>query len=116
MVILDIDNHEEFLRLVQDTTKKVVVDFYATWCGPCNRIAPFFHELAMTYHDTIHFIRINIDENDNSTQYAGIVSLPTFKAYADGIPFEEVIGFDKVGLLAMVKNLHTHSPSDVDSA
>ena len=57
--------------------KPVVIDFWATWCGPCQRMAPVVEELAEEYKDTVAIGKYNIEEeNDLTTQYR-IMSIPT---------------------------------------
>ncbi len=59
------------------STGLVVIDFYATWCGPCKRIAPVFVELEGHY-PTFKFLKVDVDEADELSREYGIQSLPTF--------------------------------------
>merc|ERR1712230_83825 len=60
--------------------KLVVVDFTATWCGPCQRIAPVFAKLAEEMPDVV-FVKVDVDENDETASACGIQSMPTFQFY-----------------------------------
>ena len=60
--------------------KLVVVDFTATWCGPCQHIAPVFVQLAEEMPDVV-FVKVDVDENDETAEACGISSMPTFQFY-----------------------------------
>lgn len=57
--------------------KLVVVDFTATWCGPCQRIAPIFQKLA-DENPNVVFIKVDVDENEETAAAYGISAMPTF--------------------------------------
>ncbi len=59
------------------STGLVVIDFYATWCGPCKRVAPLFEELERHYPN-VKFLKVNVDEAEELSQEYTIESLPTF--------------------------------------
>mmetsp|Transcript_43715 Transcript_43715/g.114909 ORF Transcript_43715/g.114909 Transcript_43715/m.114909 type:complete len:247 (+) Transcript_43715:108-848(+) len=76
------------------------VDFTATWCGPCQRIGPVFEALAKEFpHAT--FIKVDVDENQETAQECGIRAMPTFKAYGGGKQIAELTGADEAGLRGM---------------
>merc|ERR1711869_46266 len=60
--------------------KLVVVDFTATWCGPCQRIAPVFAKLAEEMPDIV-FVKVDVDENEETAGACGIQAMPTFQFY-----------------------------------
>jgi len=78
-----------------DTTiaqdKLIVVDFTATWCGPCQRIAPVFAKLAEEMPDVV-FIKVDVDENEETAAACGIQAMPTFQFYIKGEKKEEFSG------------------------
>merc|ERR1711990_1157025 len=84
--------------------KRVVVDFTASWCGPCQYIAPVFEELAAKYPD-VTFIKVDVDENDEAAAAAGISCMPTFQFHLDGAKVAEMQGADKDQLEKYVANL-----------
>ena len=73
--------------------KAVVVDFTATWCGPCQRIAPVFAQLAEENPDVV-FVKVDVDENEEVAQQCGIQAMPTFQFYKNGAKVDEFSGAD----------------------
>ena len=71
--------------------KLVVVDFTATWCGPCQRIAPIFVKLAEEMPDIV-FVKVDVDENEEVAQECGISCMPTFQFYKSGTKVHEFSG------------------------
>ena len=74
-----------------------VIDFWATWCGPCVRIAPWFKEQAGTNAD-INFCKVDVDEQEEISAHVGIKCMPTFKFYKNGELLETMEGANKDGL------------------
>jgi thioredoxin 1 len=72
---------------------KVVLDFFATWCGPCKRIAPFFEELSTKY-ETITFLKVDVDEAGELVDMFGISAMPTFVFLDKGVVVGRVEGAD----------------------
>ena len=62
--------------------KAVVVDFTATWCGPCQRIAPLFAQLASEFPQA-EFIKVDVDENQETAAACQVSAMPTFKVFRD---------------------------------
>ena len=58
--------------------KPAIVDFYATWCGPCKAMAPVMEELAKQYADSVCFYKIDVDKQPELSSLFGITSIPTF--------------------------------------
>lgn len=73
----------DWQTMVLDSKAPVVVDFYATWCGPCKMISPILEELSQTYAGKVRFVKVDIDQApDVASQYAvsGVPTLVVFKA------------------------------------
>ena len=69
----------------------MLVDFTATWCGPCQRIAPKFAELA-DKATKISLVKVDVDENEEAAQAAGVNCMPTFQVWKDGKMVEKFEG------------------------
>ena len=89
----------EFKEIVK--TGKVVVDFTATWCGPCKMIGPFFDELSKKYTD-VKFIKVDVDELDDVASEAGVSAMPSFYYYEEGKVVETLVGASKEKLEQLI--------------
>ncbi len=76
----------------------VVIDFFATWCGPCKRIAPAFEDLADKYYPHIVFLKVDVDESPELVNMFDISAMPTFVFLKDGKLVKRVEGADLNGL------------------
>ncbi len=74
----------EFPGQVTGASGAVVVDFYATWCGPCRVLAPMVEKTAGTYSDKVKFFKVNIDESPGLAQNFQIEAIPTLLFFKDG--------------------------------
>lgn len=90
----------EFLSIIKES-KLAVVDFFATWCGPCKQLKPKLEEIALANPDVI-FYAIDIDRSMSVATALGIRSMPTVIFYINGEQNGKVIGLD---LLSIQKNL-----------
>jgi thioredoxin 1 len=70
----------------------MVVDFWASWCGPCKLVAPVIEELAGEYAGKVAFGKVNVDENPVTSENFGIQSIPTILVFKNGTPVDGVIG------------------------
>ena len=81
------DNFEDEI----DTDKVVLVDFYATWCGPCKKLSPILEEVA-TEHDEIKLIKVDVDQNPNLSQQFSITAMPTLVVIKNGEEVDRSVG------------------------
>uniref|UniRef100_A0A6U3R6W8 Thioredoxin n=1 Tax=Ditylum brightwellii TaxID=49249 RepID=A0A6U3R6W8_9STRA len=100
-----IKSKEEFGGLMETSkTQLVVIDFTASWCGPCQMIAPFFAEMAEKYPD-VTFVKVDVDEADELAAACGISAMPTFQFYKNGSKVSEMKGANKTKLEQTVTEL-----------
>jgi thioredoxin 1 len=72
--------------------KLVMVDFWATWCGPCKIVAPVVEELAKEYEGKASFAKVNTDENSDLASRYNIRGIPTLIFFKDGEVKDQVVG------------------------
>jgi len=71
----------------------VLVDFWATWCGPCQMAGPIIDELAEEYKDKVKVGKINVDENPQTALQFGVMSIPTVIVFQNGKEVKREVGF-----------------------
>ena len=94
----------EFDEALKDD-KLVVVDFTATWCPPCQMIAPKFAEHADAVQEYATLVKVDVDENADTSAACGINCMPTFQFYKGGEKIHEIQGADWDGLKAKIEEL-----------
>ncbi len=85
-------NDSNFDADVLQSEKPVLIDFWAEWCGPCKMIAPILSEAADEYADRMAIMKLNVDENPNTSQKFGIRSIPTLMLFKDGEVHAQKLG------------------------
>ena len=74
----------EFEQEVTNSTRPVLIDFWAEWCGPCKMLNPILNELSEEMKDQIKIVKMNIDDNPKTPSELGIRSIPTMMIFKDG--------------------------------
>ena len=86
---------EEFEEKVLKSDKKVLVDFYADWCGPCKMMGPVIEKLAEEVDD-ISFVKVNVDHAENISRSYGIMSIPALFLFENGEVVKNSVGFKSI--------------------
>ncbi|MGA8924286.1 MAG: thioredoxin [Candidatus Dormiibacterota bacterium] len=83
----------EFENSVLKSSVPVLVDFWATWCGPCRMIAPIVEQIKGELGDKVRVVKMDIDENPSTPMSLGIMSIPTVIIFKNGKPAERTVGY-----------------------
>lgn len=99
-MIKHLSDREDFNSLIQN---KILIDFYADWCGPCKMLSPIVAEIAQERSD-IKVVKVNVDESPNISIDYQIMSIPTLVVIKDGNEVNRSIGvIDKSQILDLIK-------------
>ncbi|KAJ9654379.1 thioredoxin trx1 [Neophaeococcomyces mojaviensis] len=87
--------------------KIVVIDYFATWCGPCKVIAPKIVEMSQEakYSDKVDFVKIDVDQVSDVAAEQGIRAMPTFAIFKDGEKVDEVVGANERAIRSALDKL-----------
>jgi thioredoxin 1 len=107
-LVKQLDEEKEYMDAINDSTADlVVVDYYATWCGPCIRFAPTFIKMADEYSKkegkTVKFFKIDCDKNSAAKKHAVVKCYPTFKLWKNGVKKDEMEGAGEAPLRELIE-------------
>ena len=83
---------DTFEKVVIQSPNLIMVDFWATWCGPCKIVAPVVEELAQEYTGKVNFAKVNTDENPDIASRFNIRGIPTLIFFKDGKVLDQIVG------------------------
>ena len=91
MAVIEITK-ENFEQEVVQSDKPVLLDFWATWCGPCQMMGPIIEQLAEEYEGKAKVGKVNVDEEGELSQAFGVMSIPTIVLVKDGKVVKQAVG------------------------
>ncbi|KAK5778440.1 thioredoxin TRX2 PWA37_000306 [Arxiozyma heterogenica] len=91
-MVAQISSVSEFDSTLSGTDKLVVVDFFATWCGPCKMIAPMIEKFAEQYAEQATFLKVDVDQVPDLAQKYGVSAMPTLVFFKNGSELTRVVG------------------------
>ncbi|MDR7302026.1 thioredoxin [Haloactinomyces albus] len=83
---------DSFSNDVLSSDRPVLVDFWATWCGPCKMVAPVLEEIADEHQDKITIAKLDIDQNPSVARDYQVMSVPTMLLFSGGEPVKQIVG------------------------
>lgn len=92
-------NEEEFDKLVKNSNKTVLVDFFATWCGPCKMLTPILEGIQDEVKDNVDIFKVDIDECMDLAKSFGIMSVPTMIVFKGGEEVNRLVGLRPKNLI-----------------
>ena len=87
--VIAVQTPQEFEQNVLESDAPVLVDFYATWCPPCKKLAPTIEQLASDYQGRIQFVKVDIDKGAALADFYGVHAVPTVILFVKGEPVQQ---------------------------
>lgn len=102
--MFELTTEDEFYTLIKNN-KYVLVDFYATWCGPCKRLAQDIEKFHKD-NSNLFVIKVNVDDFNSLCEKYSISSLPTLKLFVDGVEKTELVGYSSNHMNTIKQYMH----------
>ncbi len=99
-------NEEIFEQEVENSSIPTVVDFWATWCGPCRKLGPVLEEIAQNYEGKVKFTKVNVEENKEIAKKYSISGIPCLLVFDEGKPVERMVGL--MPKSTIISNIEKH--------
>ena len=94
-------NENQFKSVVLESDKPVLVDFFATWCGPCRQMSPILDQVSEERSD-VKIVKVDVDENQNLASEYGVMSIPTLIYFKSGKAVSQAVGARSKASLEMM--------------
>ena len=102
--IMELEMSSKNFKEILDSNEKVLVDFYADWCGPCKMMAPVVEELAEELNGVAKVGKVNVDNNQDLAMQFNVMSIPTLIIFKNGEVVKRFVGVtDKQDLINAIK-------------
>jgi len=85
-------NKDNFEKEVKESDKPIIVDYFATWCGPCMAMAPVFEELSKDYEGKLKFAKLNVEDNQELAGQFNIRGIPCLVMFNKGEEVDRIVG------------------------
>lgn len=98
--------NDQIVNEVIKSEKLVVIDFFATWCVPCQMLTEVLHDVEKEYEDVVEIFKVDVDENQEIAIRYEVTSMPTLVFFKDGEEVERKIGYiEREELISIIKDL-----------
>ena len=105
MAVIEITD-DNFETEVEKSDKLTLVDFWATWCGPCRKLSPLIDEVSQEFGDKVKFVKIKADENMQTAQKYSISGVPSLLLFKNGEPVERIVNMVPKNIIVNTLNKH----------